>query len=302
MSKIDVSRGVAAVLVLSLAAMWGSTAQAALYSVQLDQSLYGNLNQNDLPGIGSMACGPCSVTNSLVYLENRYPDVYDNKLVPVQANDLNGDGLVTRYDDMMAVATKLAGVQYMNQGANGTFWDMLIYGKEKYIEEVAPGTTRYAAQSYFTWTNPPVPKPGYVTDNQSPTWRFIYDELTAGEDIEILLSAWSNDWGHYVTVTSLNFDDTNNDGVMQQNENATIDYIDPWTGLPGVSSIWDPGRADGLLNVGYSDGAWMSVAVTESVPEPGTLLLSGLALTALGVVRRRAVACERAGQDVALSC
>ena len=257
------------------------TAQAITYDIQKDWTLYGDLNQNSIPGIGSMACGPTAAVNSFVYLQNSYPDIYDHYLVP----DLHSTPDLYENDELVTVAEILA-YDYMHTDmTNGTWSDWFLYGKWDYIEENAPGSTIYAAQQFSTWSRPPVPEPSWVSD-VLPTWSFLYDELAASEDVEILING---SYDHYLTLTSFYWDDIDDDGIIDGAEDAWIDYIDPWTGAWGISDIWhlDYG-GESVIATNYEGGlSFITMAVGESpVPEPSTAVLLGLGLAALALRRR----------------
>jgi len=298
------SLAVALLLGLALPVL-GSPALPPSYDVQTQLNLYGYLAQNDVSvqpaEIQNYACVPTAVANSLVYLQNKYPGAYGTSLVP----DVNLSGTLDN-PDIGAVASKLATNAYMNTkstiNGGGTWYDMGIYGKQKYIEEVAPGKTTYAAMLSTTWDYggidrapgeyPPIPKPDWVQQNTLPTWRFLYDNLKDGEDVEIGIN--EADWGHCLTLTSFHWTDTNSDNIVQFSEGATIDYIDPATGAwVNGASIYQ--ASDGLggylpyLTIPYGDygGATLNMAMKES-PEPGTLalLLSG-SVAVLFMLRRR---------------
>jgi len=287
-------------------------AAALVYDVQLTTTLFGDLDQNDVPVIGACACGPTAAVNSFVYLQNAYPGIYGNSLVPVgaaQGVDHNGDAFVDSYDDMAAVAATLGGLNYMNTKCPGGTWDdMFIYGKQKYVEEQLPGMTDYAAEMSGTWAFPgtrpgdeipPITKPSWVEDNKNPTWQFLYNNLVGldgveagpGEDVEILIT--DGDWGHFLTLTSFHWDDVNGDSIIDSTEGAWIDYIDPGTGLNAQSSLCQSSYGGQLL-VNYStmySNAQLVMAVKESpVPEPTTLALlcaGGLCLVLYRQRKRR---------------
>lgn len=307
---------VAAALLVSPA--WAYANGGQQYIIQKDQALYGNLDQDDIPNGGQFMCGPTAAVNSFKYLENAYPAIYGNSLVPVGASggqDLNNDGIFgDSYDDMIAVAMTVgdqpppiapAMPQYMNTklvlggpGGSGTWDDMFIHGKKKYIEAMLPNKTLYEAQLKTTWAwvgvparpadeVPPLPKPAWVQQNTQPDGIFLYNELNDCEDVEILIVDAA--WGHYLTVTGLNWVDANGDGLIQGGENAQVFYIDPCTGQPGVSAIGgqnvpgDPVR----VNYGLFANAELVMTVSESIPEPATMALLAMGGLAALIRRRR---------------
>jgi hypothetical protein len=258
-------------------------ASAVFFSASIDQDLYGNLDQSDVPGIEGCACGPTSVVNSLVYLQNVAPHIYgDNTLVPHSEEPIPTT-------DMADVATILAGPDYMDTGNNnGTFIEDFIYGKHKYIEERAPGKTRYAAQVSLEWrdgvhnTAPPqpthqVPKPSWVQDQTAATLEFIYNQIRDGEDVEVFVAFGGG--AHYLTVTGIEYDDTTNQGML--------DFIDPSGGMPGDASI-NGLNMNGVIQLSYNGGSSLFHAVSESpIPEPMTIVLVTICLAALAAQRRR---------------
>jgi hypothetical protein len=188
---------------------------------------------------------------------------------------------------MAAVAQMLGGVNYMNSTqANGTFWDLLIYGTQLYIEQTDPNMTIYGAESEHLWGGHALnPKPAWVQDGMAngPTVDYLYQKILDWHDVEVLLE--NGDKGHYLTATGITFDTDTNLGFLR--------YIDPWDGTYKSSNMQR--LVNGQLQVNYG-GVWqdLTVAFDESpcvdcppVPEPGTwaLLLGGLAFVA---VRRQA--------------
>jgi len=285
--------------IASVALLIGAgNASATSYCIEKDLDLYGYLNQNVVPGWGGVACCPTAAVNSMVYLQNKYPSIYDTLLVPVQAQDLDGDGDVDQTDDMIGVVQTLGGQGYMNTIINnGTFADDFMYGKYRYIEEVAPGRTRYEAMSYWAWTHPPardpaVPnpeQPDWVTTGVYPTWEFLYEELVACEDVEIALTHATG--GHCLTLTSFCWNDSDEDLIIDFGEGAFIDYIDPWTGLHVPQThIWQSSPG-GMIETAYwsETESYISWAVSESpIPEPISMIFFGTGLVGVfGFVTRR---------------
>jgi hypothetical protein len=274
-----------------------TTSGADLYQIEKDTDLYGNLDQDDIPAGGEVDCGPTAAVNSLVYLENKYPGIYDRHLIP--DIEFPPDG-VRDYNELINAALLLAGANNMNTKPPGGTWDdMFIYGKWNYIEFQIPGVTTYAAQMLGTWgfpgANPPRPpdeippilKPLWVQDQMYPTWQFIYNELYDCEDVEILIN-W-NGGGHFLTLTGFVWND-DGDGVIQQEEGAVMKYIDPATGDTGESGIWNVAvNSHYELMTDYETGAIVTMAVSESpIPEPATIVLVAMGLAgAIGYLRKR---------------
>jgi hypothetical protein len=106
-----------------------------------------------------------------------------------------------------------------------------------------------------------------------PTWDFLYYELVHCEDVEILFS-WT-EGGRFVTPSSFHWNDVDNNLVIDLSENATIDFVNPWTGALGVSQIWQTSLG-GQIETDYASGAWISMAVTESPVSAKCLYLGGV--------------------------
>ncbi len=290
-------RGILALSLLAVMSIpaWGQVPVPVSYDIQKDLGLYGYLVQNDpsvLPvAIQGVACVPVATANSFVYLQNKYA-AYGTKIVP----DTDNDGVVDM-SEIGAVASQLASPGFMNTqvATNGTYQAMGIYGKYTYLEQKAPGITTYGAQMSESWVlhAPPMAKPAWVQDNTYPRWQFLYNNLTACEDVEICIND-ADGWGHCLTLTSFHWTDGNSnvvppvpaDGIIQQGE-ATIDFIDPATGAwVAASPIWQ-NNLNGTLFVNYSLGhpqVELQMAMEES-PEPATL--SMLILGGLALMRRR---------------
>jgi hypothetical protein len=265
--------------------------QTPTFDIQKELDLYGNLDQDDIPGIGNIACGPAAAINSFVYLENKYSNYFGgrNSIIPRQSQDLDNDGDVDYYDDLISAAQVISGSNYMNTGSNpnsglnGTWDDMMIYGKYQYLNDNTAKEIDYGAQLSSAWNwagnrpdgeKPMVEKPGWISDNTTPTWDFLYNELVACEDVEILINYTSGEeGGHFLTLSSFHWTDEDIDQIIDQGE-ATIDYIDPATGAWGESPIWHSG---GSLVGTYANSSFeITMAVKESIPEPMTVAILGL--------------------------
>lgn len=77
-------------------------------SIQLPNNLFGNLDQDDVDACKdengvSFSCGAVATTNSLAFLQRKYPTIYDSKLIP----DLNGDKKIN-YAELKGVAEEVA--------------------------------------------------------------------------------------------------------------------------------------------------------------------------------------------------
>jgi hypothetical protein len=294
-------RKLLAVCLVALALCGGARADPCAgvpgsYHIEKPQELYGHLDQHDVDLVwGNVACCPTGATNSLLYLQNQYPGIYDQKLVPKQDQDLDGDGDKDQYDDLIAVAGKLASpgsTAYMNlKPGSGVWTDWFVYGKQKYIEEQAPGMTIYHAQFLDAWRNPdpnpevpdpavygpPMSRPAYVEDTL-PTWDFLYYELVKCEDVEIMVR-WQTSGGHCLTLKSFDWDDLDGDGIIEAGENTggtnpTLDFVDPWDGQCHVAQML---HQDGKIWIDYEFGkGWIGAAIAQSpIPEPFSIVFLG---------------------------
>jgi hypothetical protein len=257
--------------------------------------VYGDLKQSDVPGCEAIACGPVAAVNSFVFLQTKYPAIYGAALV-----GLDGDQPPPLHWEILA-AEILGGSQYMGTCCSiGTPIEKFIMGKQGYIEDHIPGVTSYMAQIDIPWRpdkagspDHPVDKPDYVQDSTSPTLGFLRQEITDGEDVELLLVNGST--SHYVTLVSVG---PQEDGVGDMN------FVDPITGktIPDGATYQIIKQGFGShLNVTYTDPgtnseitAVIAGAVSESpVPEPSTAILGLLGVLSLVGAMRRAPSCQR---------
>jgi hypothetical protein len=86
----------------------GTATAVPVVEIQLPNARFGNLNQNDVDACKdasgqSFSCGAVAVVNSFAFLQRRYPQVYDERLIP----DLNGNHLID-YDELKGAAEEVA--------------------------------------------------------------------------------------------------------------------------------------------------------------------------------------------------
>jgi len=274
MKKTQVLRGVVGVVCASILLAASLCADPVPYNITKDKSLYRHLDQRKVPVIGNCACAPTSAVNSFVYLQKKYPQLYDSKLIGDPDNEQQLINAVTALGELMGTTCP-----------GGTADAMMAYGKAKYIEDNIPGVTKYRAMDNGTWGAPGA-KPAWFEENTYPTWKFIYEELKACEDVEIGFTRPDNS-GHWVTVYEFKFTDTDNDGEIDAGETATLGFIDPWGGTDNVGTLTQD--ASGHLVVAYgNDAGTIDVAISESpIPEPMTVGLLGMGLSVVTWLRRR---------------
>jgi len=252
-----------------VAVFWAFSAQATIWSASNDSSLYGKANQlNVTPAeLGYMSCGPTSAANSLLYLQQAFPTAYGTNLVP----DSNADGTINS-TDALAVAQILTGSTYMDTStAYGTYWTDFGTAIKKYTEEKAPSLTAYASAT-----------------GSSLTWNWIYNQLDAGSDLEILIQkivtgTSATGANHFITIYGLTWDDVQNSG--------TISYVDPWGGVLGAASI---DYSSSRYEINYMGGSWIyggesqgPISIPPAVPEPSTLILLGTGMLGLALRLRK---------------
>jgi len=208
-----------------------------------------------------VACGPTATVNSFLYLQNQYGlDLNVDQLNPYTAiNELGG---------------------YMNIGSGGVTDPNFISGKKKYLEEHGNGRISMKYQSV-------------AVGGKIPDWKFIFDELEACEDVEVGF-VWTGGGGHWVTATSFHFTDYDEDQIIDPNELAQLDFIDPWGGVHILGNLTM--GVDGYLYLSYAGGGAgngatgkIDIVVAESpIPEPATIAIwSLLGILALATGRRR---------------
>jgi hypothetical protein len=255
-------------------------AWAVIYNVdETTIAAFGTVNQNTVPPAnGAMSCVPTATMNSFTWLQNAYPSIYG----------LDGGGapaLQGGQGSWLGAATLLAGPLYMNTSANnGTTLANWIGGKVSYLNTYALGKTTFAGMDSLS---APANRPWWDT-NANPTVNFLYQELLAGEDVE--LGIYPLDMiGHALTLTGLTWNDADGLGTFNIGDTLTLNTIDPANPLVNTAVALTPGNPM-KISGGIYDGYTLQVALAESpIPEPATvsLLLLGVGALLGGLRLRR---------------
>lgn len=242
---------------------------------------FGQLDQSETT-CSSNGCGATALVNGLWFLQQQYPKIFGQSLIPLtKPGDENSD--------MASVANKLAGAGYMNTQGD-TSISYFIYGKDKYLNEVAKGKIRIAVQTQEAWSGPPGAAPSYV-QNVAPTPIFLFNELKSNEAVEVLL-AYKAGGGHYITLTGIDYQPTATGG------SGTLSFVDPsHPTIPGqvpsqitisqsikdgvISGVYKPFGTDESHDFNITFAAGQS-----PTPEPGTWLLLVAGFGLLGATLR----------------
>ncbi len=228
-----------------------------------------------------VACGPTSVYNSFLYLET---------LDPALGTRLTGSDAATTINTL---ATDMNLVPGSGISAAG-----LVSGKSQFIRDAGLSNV-ISVESQVGSAN--------------VTAQFIYDQLAAGQDVELGFTWNGATGGHVITLTGMsNFDPLA--------KTATLSFLDPWgngsgpedantdptTGdlegaaaTPGTTAAPETGSltfGNGVWTLSYTgsaagangaSGTLVVVAAESAAPEPSTIFLLGAGLVALLVWRHR---------------
>ncbi len=279
-------------IISSLTGSLSLPSYAATITESIDPNLFGNLDQGktNCPFLG---CGPTAFTNSLAYLQTKFKNIYGELLIP----DTNNNDTIDEAE-MISVANDIS-QNYMKNCSNNvcssTKIEDFIIGKTNYIESKVPEKTNYKAQIGIEWGFQPPhnndigTKPDFVQDQTIATLDFIAKEIKEEEDLEIFIGNNTGLMGvaHYLTVTGISYDDTNNTG--------TISLIDPLGGVQITKNI--VGLSNGFIELDYQlngQNTFVAHAVSESpkLPEPSAmagLLMLGIIGTASTLKRKQKV-------------
>ncbi len=226
---------------------------------------FGTLATTNVPGFAGCGCGPVATVNSFVYLENTYPKVYGTKLTGAlsQQNLINTAETLGTYMNLIKTGPD-----------KGTNIANLVSGKYNYINKVAPGTTTVGGEISPTFYPAGGTPTGPAFSNVSfvqPTPLYLYNELKAGEDVELLITAYNPAgtaiFGHLVTAYAIDYAPSTGDGSIQ--------FINSRNGSFQTRSFSETDGALTLIStIDTTNKFVVTGIVTESpIPEPGSIML-----------------------------
>jgi hypothetical protein len=225
-------------------------------------------------------CAPTATINSFVYLDNLNPKL---KLLPGAGTA--GDLASSR--DMLANGWTFNGQPRAGTGGCGASEQAWWEGKAHWVTDFAQapvtlgGMVNEPANTIKNWFD------GDSLISGFPTWDYLLTELLNKEDVELNLIALDNSFAHAVTLTSLMFDDTNQNGMWDVGETRKVDYLDPNNPTQLFDATLTRGT-NGCLDFTWNNGGantpagvCVDAAFAESVPEPTSLVLLLPAVLAL---------------------
>lgn len=274
------------VLVAGLASL---PALAGTVTYSLDATKYGKVANS------GNQCGPTSTANSFAFLQNMYPDVYkdDNRIIRDKDGAITAD--VAKLRDALAQGWGDKAGGRAGMGTNGTDLKKWWASKVTWLEDYAPGKTRYAAQMYNENDTNGWPKKEAISPVY-PTFKFMWDALNHGAAIELHIIDVPFKNAHAVSLVGMSFEDTNNDKAWNQGEKIYMKFIDPndpnganADNIQPVEMTYDNAKGRFEFTWWQDKGRWyIDAALTETpVPGPGTWLIAAVAGGLCAQRRRR---------------
>ncbi len=207
-------------LVLAFAALSGSTALAGTVSYSLDITKFGKLDNS------GNQCGNTTSTNAFMFLQNTYTDVYkgDNRIIRDKDGAITADLAKTRDALGGGWGNKAGGRAGM--GTNGTTVEKWWASNVSWLEDWAPGKTRYDGQM-FGETDATSWSKGADVEAIYPTFQFMWDSLNHKAGIELNIIDVPFKKAHAMTLVGMAFDDKNDDKKWTKDEKLTMTVVDP---------------------------------------------------------------------------
>ena len=221
---MKVNQRIGLVATVVLAGIVIAKAQDNWVTIQLPYADYGhvyNTVNGQANGVPIGYCAPTATANSFVFLENHYQSIYQGML-------LNGGTAINLRDSLALGWNSPGGIGrpgMYNPGLGGSTDQSWWEYKVQYIEDFAPNTTVFG---------------GMTTDNTagwfhggdltagSPTWGYLWKEVSDAENVEIKIWANDMDSAHALTLSSMKFNDNViANGVWDVGEARMMDYVDP---------------------------------------------------------------------------
>jgi hypothetical protein len=263
------------------------TAMAGVVKYELDASKFGTLDNS------GNQCAPTATTNAFSFLQNMYPNVYkdDNRIIRDADGKITADLAKTRDALAGGWGDKSGGKAGM--GTNGTNLAKWWATKVAWLEQHAPGKTRYSAQMYNEKTAKDWVQ-GKNIDPVYPTFQFMWDALNHGAAIELNLINVGFTNAHAATLVGMSFDDANNDKKWDKTEKLYLKFIDPNDPKGGNKDNKQPVEVtvgkDGRFEFKWwqDGGQWyVDSALSETpVPGPATWILAAGGMMCMGRRRR----------------
>jgi hypothetical protein len=252
--------------------------RAATVSYSNPFANYGTVPNSSCAAAPGGICAAVASINSFVYLKNQYPGMYGGTNID-KGNQANPTAAANDFavNGWMSPGGAMRQGYYQRAGdVDKNFWETKI----DWLEDFAPGRTRYAGQVNAPQTNPNTwYQPGGVTvQSVYPTWPFLIQQMSTGEDIELVIRNAAGN-GHAITLTGISFDDMGAmNGLCDAGENCTLKYQDPNdpTNEKTVMAMFDGTN----MRLKFTDATtfnaevYIDAAFSESpVPEPATFVL-----------------------------
>lgn len=264
-------RGILVLIGLALSSTSLLNADAA-FEYTLPFNEYGQQPNLCPPSNPKGICAAVAAINSFAFLQNHYPSLYGNLLLP----NLQGNGTDPTDATDFGVNGWQVGANPARQGyypRPGSAYGPYLQTKMDWIEDHAPGRTTYEAR--------------YDGAGGAPDVAWLAEQIQRGQDVEFFVQGTG--FFHALTLTGVGCAD-------HVYTDCYIKYQDP--NNPGTEyqlNINPTGPSGALQLTGVLGDGGVTLTITgafaeSAVPEPGTFVLLGGAVTILAIYRRRRAA------------